>query len=523
MIAEIFDRIGELNPQFYREIKGRFKRRNLILTVILSLTLQFFCVLPSYRASYRSAFEDNWWLEWNSIFPTLNWLLPFSLLVIGVYLLSSDLSREQQRGTLNFVRLSPQTSESILLGKLLGVPILLYLGVALAIPLHLKAGIAAGVPWGRIFGVYPLWGLTSVLFYGTTLLMSLLLNGQGEQQKSVAGANSLLALMAAPTFIGAIEYAFYAYDINSGANNWTWFFLPFGTRGEFTYLWLLGTLCAVNYWIWQAANRRFRNPNLTLLSKSQSYWIVGCTQLWLLGFVMPALVSVDGGVFSGLGLFFLFIVAPLEILMLASLLSPDRQTLLDWTRYRHWQGRRDRALLKDLLLGEKSPAVAAIALNLAITALIWLPWILLLSLSALSSPPDATFSADDPTLTRLGLFFCLLMTANIFLIYATINQLVRFYAKTPKQAIAIALPWGGMALFPLIIAGIFRIAPEQLPLLWLFSPVPIVGVVYASVPILLLGFLGQLGILTLLVRQLQKQLMQAGESESNKLFAERLT
>lgn len=514
MIAEVFDRIGEWNPQFYREIKGKFKRRNLILTVILSLTVQFLCVLPSSNISYSSLSGWSGSLEWKPIFQTLNWLLPFSLLVIGVYLLSSDLSREQQRGTLNFVRLSPQTSESILLGKLLGVPILLDFGVALAIPLHIKAGIAAGIPLDRIFGVYPLWGLTALLFYNTTLLVSLLLNPKGEQQKSVAGANSLLALMAAPTFIGAIESAFYVYDTGSGVNNWTWFFLPLGSWEALAYLWLLGTLCVVNTWMWQAANRRFRNPNLTLISKSQSYWVVACTQLWFLGFAIPAVVSADGGVFSGLGLFFLFFIAPLEILMVASLLSPDRQTLLDWTRYRHWQGGRDRALLKDLLLGEKSPAVAAIALNLAITALIWLPWLLLLSLGNLSSP-------NQPSVTRFGLLCCLLMTANIFLIYATINQLVRFYAKTPKQAIAIAIPWSGMALFPLMLAAVFRISPEQLPLLWLFSPVPAAGIVYASAPTLLLGFLGQLGILTLLVRRFQKQLKQAGESQSKKLFAER--
>ena len=58
----------------------------------------------------------------------------------------NDLAKEEQRGTLNFIRLSPQTEQSILFGKMLGVPSLVYLFIILSIPLHLWSGIALEFP-----------------------------------------------------------------------------------------------------------------------------------------------------------------------------------------------------------------------------------------------------------------------------------------------------------------------------------------------------------------------------------------
>ncbi|MDY6782632.1 MAG: hypothetical protein SW833_08825 [Cyanobacteriota bacterium] len=514
-MAKIIEKIGEWNPQFYREIKGKLTRNRVLLTIFISLCLQGLCVLPATSPKELSSGKVAWNFNWEFIFYSLNWVIPFALLLIGVYLIASDLSREQARGTLNFVRLSPQPSDRILLGKLLGVPILLYFGVALAIPLHLKAGISAAMPGLRIISAYPLWGGLCALFYGTTLLIALLPKKQGENgtQRSIVGVSSLLALMSAPTAISIVEYVFYTYTTEfQNPFSWHWFFVPL--QETFLYFWTLGTLCVASHWIWQAANRRFRNPNRALISKLQSYGIVVGTQLWLLGFCMPTLESLDGAIFAGIGLFCLFFLMPIEILILASLLSPDRQTLFDWTRYRHQQNSRDRAFWKDLLLGEKSPAIAAIALNLALAALIWIPWLLFLRQSSafLENQPS------DVSVTLSRLLLSTWMTAAIVLIYSIINQIVRFYAKTSKQAIAIALPWGIVAFFPMVIAGIYALSPEQMPLLWLFSPVPALAIFYGSTTSLLLGFFGQLGILALLARHLQRTLKQAGISESKQLF-----
>ncbi|MFP3422241.1 hypothetical protein R0K19_23005, partial [Bacillus sp. SIMBA_161] len=64
-------------------------------------------------------------------------------------------------------------------------------------------------------------------------------------------------------------------------------------------------------------------------------------------------------------------------LLLIVALSPHRQTLQDWARYRHQKNSKaGRNLFVDLIQGEQSPATGAIALNLLLNCLIIAPAIL---------------------------------------------------------------------------------------------------------------------------------------------------
>ncbi|MGD2180901.1 ABC transporter permease [Lusitaniella coriacea] len=496
MLATVIDGIGEWNPQFYREVKGRLKTRNLIYTAIVSFSVQSLCILFNSRNSHL----NEWSVKFNSLFSTLDWLLPLVLLVFGTYLISRDLFREQKRGTLGFLRLSPQTSESLVLGKLLGVPILLYLWATLAIPLHFYAGLKAEISWTSILSTYVLWGTFCVLFY----LMSVLLILNAQKSKTLSGsqewASSLLALICAPLFI--------LVSVHIHSVGWAWFFLPLGDNSTLTYLWLLGTLWAINIGIWSVIHRHFHRIFLTVVSKGQSYWVVAVTQLWVLGFFVYAFMDSGGNDLREGGVFLLLVFAPIEILLLSLCLLPNRQMLLDWARYQHLEKNR-RNIVRDLLLGEKSPAIGAIALNIGIILILWLPWVL------------STSYYDDIEFSERGMRQLILLSAlhitNLLLIYSAIAHLVSFHAKTAKQGTS--LLWLVPTLLPLIIAILFRLEPAKLSLLWLLSPVPIFGVLYASTPILLLGFLGQFCFLGLLLRQLQLTLKQAGESESKRLLA----
>lgn len=116
------DRIGDLNPQMWREIKGRFKPRNLIIAAIISLLGQFvmlmiamgglptddrdlglenkiyskYCTGPSQECLQDSLgyFVVNWQLWWIEIFTVLSVIGIFVLLVAGTYMLISDLAKE---------------------------------------------------------------------------------------------------------------------------------------------------------------------------------------------------------------------------------------------------------------------------------------------------------------------------------------------------------------------------------------------------------------------------------------------
>jgi len=159
MTLNLLDKIGNWNPQLFREIKGRLKIGNIAIASALSLGAQLLLFMylgveipvpdpnPEYNnntishrfcnlenASYYEApcvkdtlgnFTINWPLWWLEIFTWLSILTVLALLVAGTYMLVSDLDKEEKRGTLNFIRLSPQSAKTIFLGKILGGPILL--------------------------------------------------------------------------------------------------------------------------------------------------------------------------------------------------------------------------------------------------------------------------------------------------------------------------------------------------------------------------------------------------------------
>ncbi|MGA9377651.1 MAG: ABC transporter permease, partial [Phormidium sp.] len=217
MVSNLVNQIGNLNPQMWREIKGRLKPRNIVISVAISLLTQLLIIqyflsrLPvpprleeyTYQISntyctgkrpggYYSAslclrdslgnFIISWELWNRDLFVCLSWVGIFSLLVAGTYLLINDLSQEERRGTLNFIRLSPQSNKNILIGKILGVPILLYLVILLVVPLHFWTGLSAQIPPGQILGFDCAFIACCILFYSTALLYSLVSNWLGGFQ-----------------------------------------------------------------------------------------------------------------------------------------------------------------------------------------------------------------------------------------------------------------------------------------------------------------------------------------------------
>ncbi|MBD2016994.1 hypothetical protein H6F96_23875 [Microcoleus sp. FACHB-53] len=511
------NQLGEWNPQLFRELKGQLTTRNLFLGVTISLVCQLFLMLMGSEMVGDST--NSWYIRWESVFIILNWILPFLLLTCGVYLLMSDLGKEEHRGTLNFIRLSPQSSQSILSGKMLGVPAVLYLGIILAIPLHFGSALAVDFPLGWLLEIYLLWGVGCGLFYSSGVLMTLLYGAKNGIQ-ALAWSGSFLGFLLGWVYIYVINVIFDSSGWSNGLGNWYWFSLPVGYSPQLIFLWMLITLSVATYWIWQAANRIFRNPNSTVVSKSQSYWLVASVQVCLLGFFVPPLndfrpdsqIFLDSQVFLG-GLT-LFVFNPVGLLCMSGVLSPRPQVLRDWARYRHTSNFTDksllhRSLIQDLIWGEKSPGLVAIAINFLLTAAIWLPWILL-GLGQVESNKDFTVP-----MALLGL----LLTLNVILIYVAIAQIMVFMSKWQQSAWivgTVGVLVGGL----LAIWATMGMSPLDMPFLWLLSPLPIVAFTNASATTIFLGLLTQVGILGLLTLQLTRQFQKLGESTSKKLFTQ---
>nr|MCU0571056.1 hypothetical protein [Oculatellaceae cyanobacterium Prado106] len=380
--------LGELNPQLLRELKGRLKPWNVMGAIALSLIGQFLFVmnqysrLPSVQYSYTSDLQNithwlctgtvstyskeefscvidafgsiqiNWTLWWQETFVNLSSAGVFVLMVLGTYMLVSNLGQEERRGTFNFIRLSPHPDRKILLGKLLGVPVLLYLALAIAVPLHLWAAVQGQIPLVNVISVYGTLLTGWFFFYSAALLWSLVTLPLGNFQTWVGTglllftfthltsgyeANNLIQWLSAfdPTSVllhieRTVPRTWQTDQLKMLASL-EWFHLPYRSSSLSTALFVGAHQLAWSYWIWKGLERRFRSPHAAVWSKGQSYGLVTFFGLLLLGFVWQTgeeKVLYQDFLTQLTLTFWMF-------LGLIIALSPQRQALQDWARYRH--------------------------------------------------------------------------------------------------------------------------------------------------------------------------------------------
>ncbi|MBD1881407.1 hypothetical protein [Coleofasciculus sp. FACHB-T130] len=527
------ERLGDWNPQFLRELKGQLKTRKLAIAISVSLISQFllvlyfyeqlnldgtyssFCVRTSnYNCRLDAAGEIviDWQQWWQTLFSILNWTLPLILLLAGVYMILSDLGKEERRGTLNFIRLSPQSSQSILTGKILGVPILLYLGVALALPLHCWSAISAGVPFYFLVSFYLLSGVSYYFFYSAALLYGFLSEFQASSASFLTFVFALPWLNVINWSVSLVTQANYDWS-DSVLYYWQWFYIPLGSNFLLAETFAILTFSLWTYWIWQALNRRFANANATLISKKQSYWMVAYFEFLLLGFCLqknhlnPAQFA-ESGFLWGL-LVFMETVNLLWFLGLIAALSPHRQALQDWARYRREKVSNRKSfwksdLMQDLLWGEKSPSLVAVAVNLGIKTVIWGAWILFW-------PQNSG---------KISAILGLILSLNWILILAGIAQMLLFM-KTAKRSLWAGITVIALIAFPPIFFSVLSMPFYQSSGVWLLTAFPWIGVKEASTIPIFLTILGQWSVTTLLSLQLTRQMRLAGASSSKAIFANR--
>jgi ABC-type transport system involved in multi-copper enzyme maturation permease subunit len=562
MAFDIFTQLGEWNPQLVRELKGRLKPQNVLIATVISLGSQLLMLLlfaselpggyrlePSPTGDYShyctgesltcltDSFGNyivNWSLWWTEVFICLSIAGIFTLLAVGTYLLISDLSKEKFSGTLNFIRLTPQSAQSILFGKMLGVPIVLYLVGFLALPLHLFSGLSAEIPLVFILGFYAVLAASCLFFYSLSQVFGLLSTASGGIQALLGSALVLLflaiisiiiqsgghlvsnpplnniTLLAGPlvvlpylkdrsTFVGAFDFFIRGLDALQV------FGVPVGTSGVKVTGLVLLNYGLWTYWLWQGLKRRFHTPSATLLSKQQSYCLTATFNLVLLAFGWESNNHEEyfriGNLFGHLWI--LVICNLLLFLFFIAALSPHRQAMQDWARYRHRQEfSRKRSLMQDLIRGEKSPAIVAIGINIAIASAILLPWIQL------------RFNGEDKIAAVLGV----LLTMSLILVYASIAQLTLFI-KHPKRAGFAATAVVAAIVLPPLAFGYFSLFPGNTPSVWLFSAIPWIAIENTTGTAVILTLVGQSLIWALLNLQLTRQLRQAGQSTTKALMS----
>jgi hypothetical protein len=496
------DQLGVVNPQFLRECRGRLKPRNVMAAVGLSLIFQFLLYIGN--AEIGAPIEV---LQQQSICTALTLTIPYALFVIGGFYLVDDLAREEKTGTLNFIRLSPRPAFEILLGKLLGVPLLPVILVGSAIPLHVVSALLGGMPALWLVSYYLLVGFGTAFVFSLALLFGLVGSSStfGRQQAlSSIGFAGLALIVIAPLFMtwnfqinwwswAESSPMFSAMRVSQTPPEWL--YLPIARNVAIAHLFTLANLVIASLFVWKMLLRQFCAPQSTLLSKRLSYVGVAYLNGLTWGFFQSNSLSAEaskGGV---------VVLALLNFSIFTSLivaLAPARQTLLDWLRYRQRN-------LTDWIWNDSSPSVVAIAINFAIASGLIVPWIL-------------TFNWGG-TLQPTTLLLAVLSMGTSVLIYATLVQII-FSSKLRSPLLwAVGVVVTIAAVPPTILGLLTDQQAMRSPFMiavWTLFGLPFwradeLGAASAGI---LIGWLVQLLIFLLLLLQLARSLQQLSAHRS---------
>lgn len=565
------DKIGDWNPQLLRELKGRFKPFPVIIAFVTSLATQLiiflyqlreipdlqskenitilgkYCKLVNVKEHYDnwgSCFPNQinmqlWWEDhWKYMFLSLSVIFIFTLLVAGTYLIINDLSQEERKGTLNFIRLSPQSETSIFAGKMIGVPVLIYLVVLAAIPFHILTGINGNLPLGNILCFYLILVASCIFFYSFALLFGVfggsalsgfkpwlgsgfvfivlyfsaeLFKYSNSDRVNVVGFAALLS----PTTIADYFFPGFLNSKTPTLQQLKFFNFAVGKSFIGVIALHLSNYALWTYWAWQGLKRCFRNPNATIFSKQQSYLIFTCFQIVLIGFF----VSIDYNYSEyysywrrfteNMFIFFLWNMC-LMVPLFALMLTP-RQAIQDWARFRfhkeeHRKDSSKTSLLSELIYGEKSPAILAIAINLIIAASAVLILFFETNIDSLHSTEN--FSK---------LLGTLLVFVSLIMIYATVAQIM-LMLKNSKRVLWAAGTTSALIVLPILVLGVLDIQPENT--LFLFTAVFWSAAEKSTFSEIFAVFACQVVISGLLNWYLIKQVRSAGESATKAMFSQ---
>jgi hypothetical protein len=531
ILDRLIDRTGNLNSQLFRELKQRLTPRNISVAAGISLVIQGFSWFSSYNqlpvidnilksvpnkycqvpdSSISSpCLNDatgniliNWQYWYLDLFIFLSWMVPVGLLIGSVYLLTADLIEEEKRGTLNFIRLSPQSARSIFIGKILGVPILVYLATALAIPFHFFAGINGGGNIGLLLGWY--LAILSIWFLLSSVSILYVLLG-GSQTIAIV----VLIAFTIGSPLGAIN-TYAAATI--GGEDWVknakdlqiWYWLPILSNAVWFYAFCIGICIGLIYWIWQALDRRYLNPTATVLSKFQSYQVNLCAGVWLVGFVFSSAPKTNQTYDYLPMIASLALCSSILIGLLIFILLPSKQALQDWSHHRAARQQQKLGignLVRDLIINDKSPTLLAIAINLGMAMVLWL---------------GISFTKTNEGIRLLTVLYS---AGSLILIYAAIAHLTLFLNVRKRKTWTAGII-GVVMLFPIIAASVLYISESTRPLsaiFQLFSPaapfVILTSPSNVSSSVVFFAFAAQFTLLVFLTFQLQRRLKSMGRSQ----------
>lgn len=171
------------NPEFVRHLRAETRAPRAIIMAVLALVV---CGLIGL-ACWTAADHDL-----DKFFRLFHyWLVGLQFSVLGIWCASAcgqAISRERELKTFDFLRTTRLTSWELVVGKVLGTPIMAYFAVGCTVPISVAAGLLGGISVGTLLGIY----LLLVTFALFASILGLWVSMLVERSSSVVAIFALL-------------------------------------------------------------------------------------------------------------------------------------------------------------------------------------------------------------------------------------------------------------------------------------------------------------------------------------------
>jgi hypothetical protein len=185
------------NPLLILHVRSDLRPARAALAAAVSLVVCILIAMGCWSANSGNA--RGFWADFYA------WVLGTQFVVLGVWSAGTcgqAVARERELKTFDFLKTTRLTAAELMVGKLLGAPIVAYFIVACTLPVSIVAGLVGGIRPVAVLGSVVLL-LAFNLFYSLAALLGSML-----VEKSSSGAVGLLGLLANLFFLAFAESPF---------------------------------------------------------------------------------------------------------------------------------------------------------------------------------------------------------------------------------------------------------------------------------------------------------------------------
>ena len=160
------------NPEMEKNIRAKLRAKItkggiiIYLLLIAAIAMLMFFGYSEYQKSVP-------WGEYSKhMFGTIAAFQALLSFIVGAVMISESIASEKEKGSLDFLYMIPSDKWMIITGKILGVPILIYMILGINIPITLYALLAGGLSLINFALFYIIIIFGSLFFYSWALLAS---------------------------------------------------------------------------------------------------------------------------------------------------------------------------------------------------------------------------------------------------------------------------------------------------------------------------------------------------------------